>query len=94
MTGNAIDDSLAPLFKEAREKGLWFYSWYAELWFSPDELEAANKAGTFRWGAVNWRLRDPAERVNQLRDKIRQAQAELEQFERRLVSRDTGQRST
>ena len=75
---------LKPMFKEARTKGLWFFCRYQSLWFSPDELEAAHKEGRFVWGKVNWMLRDPLERVAQLNKEIRNAEAEKEQFLKRL----------
>ncbi len=57
---------LAPLFEEAAAKGLWFYCSYQGLWFSPQQLADKHAEGKFIWGAVNWRLRDPAERLHEL----------------------------
>lgn len=54
-------DQLIALFVRARAEGLWFYSSYQDLWFSPDELTAEHAAGRFRWGPENWQLRPPAE---------------------------------
>jgi hypothetical protein len=62
-TGDEIRQSLVPLFQEARERRLWFYCSYQDLWFSPDELEKEQTAGKFVWGAANWRLRNPEELV-------------------------------
>lgn len=56
----AVFNSLKPLFKKAREEGLWFHCGYQDLWFSPDELEKMQtEEGRFIWGAVNWTLRNP-----------------------------------
>jgi hypothetical protein len=67
VLGSVVTDSLRLMFEEARQKGLWFFSPYQQLWFSPDELQENQKNGRFCWGAVNWELRDPKERVEQLR---------------------------
>jgi hypothetical protein len=71
-----ISDSLAPLFKEARETGKWFWCPYQNLWFSPDQLEAAQSDGRFRWGAINWKLRDPRERIAEAMDRSTKARDE------------------
>ncbi len=52
-----IAEQLAPLFARARAEGLYFHGHYQNMWFSPDELEALQAQGEFRWGAVNWELR-------------------------------------
>lgn len=51
------------LIEEARANGKWLHCAYQDLWFSPDELDAANRNGKFRWGPANWSLRDPQEMV-------------------------------
>lgn len=61
-----ILEQLEPLFKEAEEKKLWFYSRYQSMWFSPEELRDHHEHGTFIWGPRNWKLRDPEERLNEL----------------------------
>lgn len=80
----AVKASLAPLFKEAREKKLWFFTDYQQIWFSPDELAAQHKAGKFLWGAVNWQLRNPVEALQALDLKIADAQEERDRFAARL----------
>jgi hypothetical protein len=64
---------LGKLFEQARREQLWFYSLYQSLWFSPDEL-------LVRWGVVNWQLRDPKERVEEIDRKITALQEERETF--------------
>ena len=79
-----VTDSLKPLFEEAEEKGLWFYQRYYDLWLSPSKLKDEQKNGRFRWGAANWRLRDPKERLQQLRQKAAEATQEADNFEELL----------
>jgi len=63
-------DGLEPMFKEAEEKGLWFYCFYQAMWFSPTELREEQANGKFRWGAVNWKLRNPQDELKSLDKKI------------------------
>lgn len=72
-----IKEGLAPLFVEARTKGLWFWCRYQDLWFSPDQLEAEHASGKFVWGAVNWQLRDPMERLREAERRAASANAEV-----------------
>lgn len=74
------------LFKQARENCLWFHSSYQNLWFSPDELQAHRANGRFRWGAENWKLRNPDERLKELADNIRKAKDEHEVFLSRVYA--------
>jgi len=64
---------LQNLIDEARKNGKWLWSSYQDLWFSPDDLEAENRAGRFRWGVVNWKLRDPQERLTEAQERTRRA---------------------
>lgn len=64
---------LEPLFKRARVEGLWFWTSYQDLWFSPDDLEERQREGRFIWGAVNWKLRDPMERLKEMEEKAKGA---------------------
>lgn len=71
------------MFDEARKEGLWLYCSYQDLWFSPDELEAAQAEGRFRWGRTNWTLRDPKEKlVGLIRAEASAAQAVIDFRER------------
>lgn len=78
---------LAPLIEQARRERKWLFCSYQELWFSPDELAAQNRAGSFRWGPVNWQLRDPAERLTELAAQIGSAVAAYERFAGRVQAR-------
>jgi len=75
---------LAPLFAEARAKGLWFHSSYAGAWFSPDDLDAAHKAGQFVWGATNWELRDPQEFIDEEMAEMAEIAQGIRDFEARM----------
>jgi hypothetical protein len=68
-TSIEIQRSLKPLFDRAERERLWFFSPYQQLWFSPGNLRQQQEAGNFRWGSANWELRDPRERVRQLREE-------------------------
>jgi len=68
------------LFAEARAKGLWFFTGYQHLWFSPDELATEQANGRFRWGPENWKLRDPAEHLAELDRKMVEAQRQRDEF--------------
>lgn len=76
--------SMGPLFAKAEQLGLWFYSPYQSLWFSPQRLRDQQAQGRFMWGAVNWELRDPKEHAAKLRQKAKDANREAEAFEAEL----------
>jgi hypothetical protein len=84
MKKSMILAALAPLFEKARARGLWFHNVSQGLWFSPDELSAAHKEERFIWGAENWRLCDPNERLEQLNNVIAAAEAEKARFVARM----------
>lgn len=69
---------LADLFMQALENGLWFFSPYQALWFTPHELAEQQRGGRFRWGPQNWRLRDPQEHIEALRVEAERARLNLE----------------
>ena len=75
---------LAPLFERADAEVLWFFSPYQRLWFSPDELRRHHANGKFRWSAVNWQLRNPQERLDELGRAIDEAIEAKERFAARL----------
>ena len=61
---------LQPLFEKAEKEGLWFFSSYYQIWFSPKELKKQHKEESFLWGAVNWKLLDPNEELQEFDVKI------------------------
>ena len=76
---------LADLMARARRERLWFWCNYQDLWFSPDELQAEWDKGSFRWGAVNWKLRDPVEYLQGIHDQIRAREDEIVRLKARLA---------
>ena len=81
----SAQEMLRPLIQEAKDRKMWLHTYYQDIWFSPDELEAMNKEGRFLWGPVNWELRNPKERVEILKRGIHNAKKELDSFEKRLT---------
>jgi len=77
---------LEALVREAEAKGLWLFAGYQQLWFSPKGLRAAWADGRFRWGAVNWQLRDPQERVKELEAAVRAAEQDLKTFRFQMMN--------
>ena len=77
--------NLSSLIEKARREGLWLWCIYQDLWFSPDELEAENRQGRFRWGETNWKLRDPQENIVALKQRVTSAECNLVEFQNRVV---------
>ena len=77
---------LKPMFDEARSSGKWFWCNYQDLWFSPDQLAAAQASGRFIWGSVNWKLRDPAERIEEAKKRRDAAQADVDRVINQTIS--------
>jgi hypothetical protein len=63
-------EEIAPLIKEAREKGLWFNHPYIGYWASPDTLERMNAEGRYLFSPSTWRLRSPSIRIDQIDKEI------------------------
>ena len=72
------------LIDRARLEGKWLYCAYQDLWFSPDELEKELGEGRFRWGAANFTLLDPMDRVAELKQAVETAKTTRDGFMRRL----------
>jgi hypothetical protein len=79
-----VQELLKPLIAEAKATDRWLHCHYQDLWFSPEQLEAANAQGRFLWGPVNWTLRDPQERVAILSRDVENARLALESFKAQL----------
>lgn len=71
---------LAPLIEQARAEGKWLWCNYQDIWFSPDELAKQNANGKFLWGPVNWKLRDPKERLTEAERRASDAQREVDRI--------------
>lgn len=80
MGTSDLELELRELIGRARHEGKWLWCHYQDLWFSPDQLETQNKQGKFVWGAVNWKLRDPQERLDEANARYVQAQAERDRI--------------
>lgn len=63
-------EGLILMFIQAIEEKKWFYSPYQGVWFHPKELLTLWNEGKFLWGAINWKLRHPQERIDELKNKI------------------------
>lgn len=81
--------ALMAMFNEARAKNLWFYhgGLSGPLWLSPNELQSFQEKGEYRWGASNWQLRDPQERLYELEVATTKLLTERKEFERRMVQK-------
>ena len=79
-----MTDEMDKLFTEAEAKGLWFFSSYQSLWFSPRELREAQADGRFKWGVVNWELRPPKEHEAELLRKAEAVEQELRDWKQRV----------
>lgn len=71
---------LHEMINQARAQSMWLWCRYQDLWFSPDELESAHRSGRFMWGAVNWTLRHPSERLEAAELRLKEAQAERDRI--------------
>lgn len=84
ITKEEIIKDLKPLYNEAEEKNLWFYSNYQDMWISPNELRQKQSEDRFLWGAVNWELRDPHEKVEDMEDHIKYLRKSIVDFKDRI----------
>lgn len=82
--GEAIRESLQEMFRKARERKLWFHSLYQDVWFSPDELDQMHEQGRFLWGPVNWKLRSPSEKLDELEREAERLLQRIKDFQKRM----------
>ena len=75
-TFEEVKQELESLCKEAEEKKLWIHCHYQNLWFTPNELRTANADGRFIWGRVNFTLRDPQEKLDEIDRQIERLNSE------------------
>ncbi len=83
--------TLEPLFQQALENGLWFYNAHHSIWFSPGELIAEIENDKFVWGAVNWELRNPEERIEEIHQEILFQCESLHTWRMRMIKADSSQ---
>lgn len=81
VTVSTQPGELKALTEKARSEKKWLWCSYQDIWFSPDQLDAENAAGRYRWGAINWKLRDPAERVAEAKRRVDAATAEFQRIQ-------------
>lgn len=79
-------DELDALIAKARDERKWLYCNYQNLWFSPDKLVEFQAGGQFWWGAANWSLRNPMDRLEQFDKEISVLMDERKEFERAIVA--------
>lgn len=79
-----IIELMEPLIAEAERTGKWLFYQYQWLWFSPQELRKNQATGHFCWAPANWRIRDPLERLAELKENVERAARCFDEFERRL----------
>lgn len=77
-------DPMELMFQEAERTGKWFYCSYQDLWFSAKDLRKRRENGCFRWGVENWELRDPQERLAQLKIALEAMKKAVEAFEAKI----------
>lgn len=79
-----IKAMMAEKILEARGQGLWLRCFYQDMWFSPDELEAAHAKDQFLWGPDNWELRDPLDRLESMRKSATNSLSAYREFAEKL----------
>lgn len=75
--------TMEELIRKALAENKWLWCRYQDLWFKPNELAEAQANGKFRWGPVNWEMRDPQERIKSLEEDVKRAKSTLENFKAR-----------
>ena len=76
------DETMSELIRRARKESKWFR--ILNRWYSPSELEAEQQNGRMNFPPYVFRLRNPQEHVDYLRDKVSEARQAVEQFEERI----------
>lgn len=81
----AVIEGMEPMLRKAKLEGLYLHCAYQDIWFSSDELREEQSRGSFCWGAVNWTLRDPAERTASLANAVVRARKDLDAWLARIA---------
>lgn len=84
MDKSEVTGPLNELINQAEREGKWLWCHYQDLWFSPAQLRDQNANGKFRWGVVNWQLRDPQERLDEAQRRVNAATQEAERIRRQI----------
>jgi hypothetical protein len=88
----AILASLAPLFAEAEEKGLWFFHHSPdghEIWCSPEHLRLEQSRGRLIFAPEHWELRNPSGYMKKLLADAHAIVKEYNDMARRLNFEET-----
>lgn len=85
-TGDVIKQELKQLIQQANAQGKWLHCHYQDIWLSPAELAAQNAEGKLLWSAINWTLRDPNNKLEQLKRAVVVAIEEKQRFIERMKS--------
>lgn len=74
------------LVEEALNKGLWFYKTINGIgvWMSPNEYKSKILKNNKLWNVNGWILRNPKERVHELKFTMNIVRDEIESIEREL----------
>ena len=83
---DGVQPDMVEMFEEADAHGVWFQYLDRELWFSPHELAAHQRAGSMRGGKALFRLRDPLCRLKELQNNVARAQLDLKEFVARMTT--------
>ena len=75
---------LSDLIATAEASGKWLHCRYQDIWMPPAKLREANADGRFLWGVVNWTLRDPRQKLEQMKKAEKAATQSRERLEREL----------
>ena len=88
-----MNEMMNLMIDSAEKQKMWMFCQYQALWFSPQELRKAQAEGRFRWGPVNWQIRDPQERMAELERGIALAIRDRDDFAKRLSLNHGGLRT-
>jgi len=75
---------LQPLLDQAIREKKWFFCNYQQMWFSPKEIVEYWENNRFLWGASNWKLRDPQERLVEILARISGLNKEIVSIKSRM----------
>lgn len=81
-TMDVVRAKCAPLIARAKAEGKMLFLPGYGRWFTPDGLSIQQEGGSFCWGPQNFALRDPAEWVEEAREKLAEAKCELDERRR------------
>ena len=81
-----MNKEMNAMIDRAEKEKLWLRSLYQDMWFSPAELREQQAKGLFRWGVVNWELRDPKEHLAELQRIWVDAKKDYDEFAVKLMA--------